>query len=114
MNGTNRNDAIAARPALAMRRDAKIKHILQIMEDLMESGVGGPTALHIADRAGYRHNGKFMAFLWDMVDAGHIRADCRPYKSGICLVRWHFYLPEVFSTKQAIQKMRDRDRHERT
>lgn len=110
MSQSRQNETIATRPAVWMRKADKKKHILSVMESLTESGAGGMSALHIADRAGYRASPTFRDLLWEMVDEELICADHRKYNGGACDVRWSFYLPEVFRTKAAIKKMRDRDR----
>ena len=104
------DEVLAPRPAVWMRRADKKKHILAVMESLTESGAGGMTALHIADRSGYRVNHSFRDMLWEMVDEQLIYADSVNYYGGVCDVRWLFYLPEVWRTKQAIKKQRERDR----
>jgi len=110
MTYSRENAAVAPRPRSWMRRAEKKKHILQVMESMTESGAGGMTALHIADLSGYTMSPQFRDLLWEMVDEQKIFADSKPYYGGVCQVRWLFYLPEVFKTKQAIKKMRERDR----
>jgi hypothetical protein len=110
MTQSREKSAVAPRPAVWMRRADKKRHIVATMEALTESGAGGMTALHIADRAGYRVSPQFRDLLWELVDEKAIFADSKQYNGGACDVRWLFYLPEVFRTKQAIKKMRDRDR----
>lgn len=100
----------AYRPAKNLRRPDKKKHILQVMESITESGAGAMTALHIADRAGYADSPSFRDLLWELVDEQEIYADQKAYYGGVCQVRWLFYLPEVWRTKQAVKKMRARDR----
>lgn len=109
MTQSRETEVIAPRPAVWMRRSEKKKHILQVMESMTESGAGGMTALHIADRAGYRVNPSFRDLLWELVDEQQIYADSKDYYGGVCQVRWLFYLPEVWNTKKAIKKMRQRD-----
>lgn len=109
MTQSRENTAVAPRPAVWMRRADKKKHILQVIESMTESGAGGMTALHIADRSGYRVSRQFRDLLWELVEEGKIYADSKAYNGGACDVRWLFYLPEVWRTKKALKKMRQRD-----
>lgn len=109
MTQSRESAAIALRPRSWMRRADKKKHILQVMESITESGAGGMTALHIADLSGYVCNPSFRDLLWELVDEQQIYADSKEYYGGVCQVRWLFYLPEVWKTKQAVKKMRQRD-----
>jgi hypothetical protein len=110
MTQSRENLAVAPRPALYMRKEDKKKHILATMESLVESGVGGMSMTHIADRSGYRISPAFRDLLWDMVDDELIFADMKSYNGGVCDVRWIFYTPDVWRTKKMIKQQRERDR----
>jgi hypothetical protein len=78
-------------------KNAKVKHIRNIMEKLEESGVTSASGREIAKASGYAYSVKFLNDLFDMVDSDLLRMNVIPYRdAGKCNHRYRFYLPSNY------------------